>query len=216
MKILVVDDHELVREGLRQVLKGLEAQVEVLEAGHCAAAFELAGLHADLDLVLLDYHLPDMNGLQALDVFGRRHPELPILMLSGSVNPNMMRQVLARGAAGFLTKTGVSSEILAAVRWVLAGNIYLPTSLGAAAGTAVIAGAGRERELPQLTPRQEQVLYLLIDGHSNKDIGQKLYLADETIKTHVSAIMRAFGASTRLQAVTRAARYGYVKASTTG
>lgn len=82
LKILVVDDHALVREGLRQVLKGLAADVDVLEAGLCSRAFELADQHADLDLVLLDYHLPDMNGLEAMDVFAREHPELPIIVLS--------------------------------------------------------------------------------------------------------------------------------------
>jgi len=122
LKILVVDDHALVREGLRQVLKGLDEQVEVLEAPHCARAFELAALHADLDLVLLDYHLPDMNGLEALHVFGRKHPELPIILLSGSVNPQIMRQVLARGAAGFVTKASLSSDLLGVLRRVLDGR----------------------------------------------------------------------------------------------
>ncbi len=213
MKILVVDDHALVREGLRQVLHGLPTAVEVLEAEHCAGAFEIARLHPDLDLVLLDYHLPDMNGMQALDLFGCKHPELPVLMLSGSINPNMMRQVLAKGACGFLTKTGRSSEILAAVRLVLAGDIYLPTQLRAPAGQSQSAGSTSGEELPVLTRRQEQVLYLLIDGHSNKDISEQLHLSEETIKTHVGAVMRCFRAKTRLQAVTKAARYGYVKPS---
>ncbi len=213
MKILVVDDHALVREGLRQVLQGLPAPVEVIEAAHCAAAFELARSNPDLDLVLLDYHLPDMNGMQALDLLGRLHPELPVLMLSGSINPNMMRQVLAKGACGFLTKTGLSSEILAAVRVVLAGDIYLPAQLRAVSAHAGMEACASGQDLPVLTRRQEQVLYLLIDGRSNKDIGENLHLSEETIKTHVSAVMRAFGASTRLQAVTKAARFGYVKAS---
>lgn len=211
MKILVVDDHALVREGLRQVLKGLDEHVEVLEAPHCARAFELAALHADLDLVLLDYHLPDMNGLEALDVFGRDHPELPIMMLSGSVNPRIMRQVLAKGAAGFLTKSGLSQELLAALRLVLAGDVYVPSDLLVDPDmddhdVAVAADAP-----PQLTPRQEVVLALLLDGRSNKEISQHLDLAEETTKNHVTAILRAFGVKTRIQAVLAAARHGYAK-----
>jgi DNA-binding NarL/FixJ family response regulator len=93
MKILVIDDHALVREGLSQVLKVLDEAVEILQAGTCAQGFSLAQIHHDLDLVLLDYHLPDMTGLAALAVFGQRHPELPILMLSGSANIQIMRQV---------------------------------------------------------------------------------------------------------------------------
>lgn len=215
MKILVVDDHALVREGLRQVLKGLDEQVEVLEAPHCARAFELAALHADLDLVLLDYHLPDMNGLDALNVFGNKHPELPIIMLSGSVNPQIMRQVLARGAAGFLTKAGLSDELLSAVRLVLAGDVYVPPDLHPAPGATSLGEADAGHVPPQLTPRQEQVLYLLLDGRSNKDISHTLQLSDETVKNHVSAILRGFGVQTRIQAVLAAARHGYTKSAPT-
>lgn len=211
MKILVVDDHALVREGLRQVLKGLDEQVEVLEAPHCARAFELAVLHADLDLVLLDYHLPDMNGLDALAIFGKKHPELPIVMLSGSVNPQIMRQVLAKGAAGFLAKSGLSDELLSALRLVLAGEVYAPPELLATPGIPAAQGADAENTAPQLTPRQEEVLYLLLDGRSNKDISQTLQLADETTKSHVTGILRAFGVQTRIQAVLAAGRHGYTK-----
>ena len=211
MKILVVDDHALVREGLRQVLKGLDEQVEVLEAPHCARAFELAALHADLDLVLLDYHLPDMNGLEALGVFGRDHPELPIMMLSGSVNPRIMRQVLAKGAAGFLTKSGLSQELLQALRLVLAGDVYVPPDLLMDPGVSDHEVAVAADAPPQLTPRQEDVLALLLDGRSNKEISQNLDLADETTKNHVTAILRAFGVKTRIQAVLAAARHGYAK-----
>ena len=209
MKILVVDDHALVREGLHQVLKGLDEQVDVLEAAHCERAFELAGAHPDIDLVLLDYHLPDMNGLQALAIFSQRHPELPIVMLSGSVNPQIARQVMLQGAAGFIGKDSKSSDLLDILRQVLAGEIYLPTELLAHAD-AQPGSAGE----PLLTTRQEDVLQLLLQGRSNKDISAILHLSDETTKNHVSGILRAFGVQTRIQAVLVASRHGYVKAST--
>src|ERR1035437_9935084 len=101
LKILLVDDHALVRAGLRQLLKGLDEQVEVFEAAQCERAFELAALHADLDLVPLDCQMPNISGLEALQVFGQRHPELPVLMLSGVANAQMVRSALAQGAAGF-------------------------------------------------------------------------------------------------------------------
>ena len=213
MKILVVDDHALVREGLRQVLKGLDEQVEVLEAPHCARAFELAALHPDLDLVLLDYHLPDMNGLQALDVFGQDHPELPIIMISGSVHPQIMRQVLARGAAGFVTKTGLSDDLLSVVRLVLAGDVYVPPDLLRGAAVAYRPASDAGHSAPQLTTRQEEVLGLLLDGRSNKEISQALQLSDETVKNHVTAILRAFGVQTRMQAVIAAGQHGYTGTS---
>lgn len=204
MKILVVDDHALIREGLRQVLRGLGGDVEVLEAGSCTRAFELAQQEPDLDLVLLDYHLPDMNGLEALDIFARQHPELPIIVLSGSVNPRVMQKVMNKGAAAFLTKSGMSDELLSVTRLVLAGGIHAPPAAQAFAGDE---DAGLPT--PLLTPRQEEVLQLLLDGYTNKEIGRMLYLSEETVKNHVSSILRSFGVTTRTQAVLAANRHGY-------
>lgn len=204
-----MDDHALVREGLCQVLKGLDDHVEVLEAADCARAFELAQQHADLDLVLLDYHLPDMNGLLALNVFGRRHPELPVVMLSGSVNPRIMNQVLARGAAAFLTKSGLSHELLAVIRQVLAGDVFVPPVLAndfSASVPGELDGVGR---FPKLSPRQEEVLLLLLSGRTNREMSEVLGLAEETTKNHVTAILRAFGVKTRLQVIVEAGRQGY-------
>lgn len=213
MKILVVDDHALVREGLRQVLKGLDDEVEVLEAGSCTRAFELALMHADLDLVLLDYHLPDMNGLQALDVFALQVPELPIIVLSGSVNPKIMRQVMNKGAAAFLTKSGMSDELLSVTRLVLAGDVYVPPELMALSASALMDEPAADPLAPQFTPRQEEVLYLLLDGYTNKEIGKMLSLSDETVKNHISGILRGFGVQTRTQAVLAANRHGYARST---
>lgn len=213
MKILVVDDHALVREGLRQVLKGLQSDVEVLEAPHCARAFELAAMHPDLDLVLLDYHLPDMNGLDALDMLGERHPELPIIMLSGSVSPRVMRQVLTKGAAAFIAKSSMSDELLSVVRLVLAGDVYVPPALLEAPPMSFTAEVETGKPPPQFTARQVDVLHLLLDGQPNKDIGRLLNLSDETVKNHVTAILRGFGVQTRTQAVLAAHRHGYSKSA---
>jgi DNA-binding NarL/FixJ family response regulator len=210
VKILVVDDHALVREGLRQVLKGLEENLEVLQAGTCAQAFALAQAHGDLDLVLLDYHLPDMNGLEALVIFGHQHPELPIVLLSGSANTHIMRQVLQAGAAGFVTKSCVSDELLRAVRSVLGGDIYLPQELS----SSNTAEATDNSNKPVLTQRQELVLRCLLDGMANREIADQLHVSEETVKTHVAAILRHFEVQNRTQAVVAAARIGYRPMST--
>lgn len=212
MKILVVDDHALVREGLRQVLKGLTEDVEVLEAGTCAKAFALADSHADLDLLILDYHLPDMDGLSALTILGERHPELPVFILSGSSNSDIMRQMLAKGAAGFMTKSGMSEELLVAVRNVLNGDVYVPPDLLTLSRKDAVEEPAAE--IPEFSRRQVQVLQLLLDGHSNREISQRLFLSEETIKTHVRTILRGFGVHTRMQAVLAAARSGYTSSST--
>lgn len=204
MKILVVDDHALVREGLRQVLKGLGEPTHILEACEGREALALADAHDDLDLVLLDFHLPDMGGLQAIDALARNHPELPILVLSGTVDPHLVREVLARGAAGFLPKSGLSEELLQTTRRVLRGEICVP-----APWPAPQRSAPTLPEPPSLTPRQQEVLALLLAGYSNKAMGRVLGLSDETVKNHVSAILRAFGVATRTQAVMAASRMGF-------
>ena len=206
MKILVVDDHALVREGLRQVLRGLDDGVEVLPAATCAQAFAIAQEHDNLDLVLLDYHLPDQNGLDALGVFAQLHPELPVVLLSGSANIEIMRQVLQAGAAGFVTKSSLSDELLMAVRKVLDGDIYIPPQLSASTSTGNTEAATNR---PPLTQRQELVLKCLLGGKSNRDIAEQLFLSEETVKSHVTAILRHFEVQNRTQAVVAATRVGY-------
>jgi len=210
LKILVVDDHALVRAGLCQVLQGLEPleTTEVIEAGDCARAFVLAASHPDLDLVLLDYHLPDMNGLAALGVFGKRHPELPVVILSGSANPSFAQRVLEHGAAGFITKSGLSDELLHALRQVLQGQVYSPPEFGIGPDPSPT-----EAKAPVFTPRQQEVLQLLLGGYSNRDISDQLSLSDETVKNHVSSILRGFGVKTRTQAALEAGRWGYDRSS---
>jgi DNA-binding NarL/FixJ family response regulator len=211
VKILVVDDHALVREGLCQVLKGLDEQVEVLQAADCTEAFQLADQHPDLDLVLLDFHLPDMNGLEAMGVLAQSHPELPVVILSGSYNLQIVRKVMKSGAAGFIAKSGVSTELLFALRQVLAGEVYYPTDLLHSL-TAPSQGQTQD-ELPSfpLTTRQEEVLQLLMDGLANKEISRVLNLSAETTKNHVTAVLRHFGVKTRVQAVIAATDQGYNK-----
>ena len=198
MKILVVDDHALVREGLRQALKGLDEQIEVLEASACARAFELAKLHPDLDLVLMDFMMPDLNGLLGLEAFGKSHPELPVVMLTGSGDPQLEAHLLARGAAGYLSKGGNSQDMLRVLRQVLAGEDPRPR-----------LDKTKAKPTPHLTLRQEQVLGLLLAGASNKIISRKLHISDETTSSHVSAILRFFGVESRIQAVLAAGRLGY-------
>lgn len=203
VKILVVDDHALVREGLQQVLQGLREQIEVLEAANCDQAFGIALNNPDLDLILLDYNLPDMTGLEALRILGLRHPELPVLMLSASADVMMMRVVLNAGASGFVTKSSLSDELLFAVNKVLEGEVYLPLEL------RNIDGNESSLDASKLTQRQELVLRELLDGRSNREISNSLNISEETVKSHVTAILRHFDVQNRTQAVVAAARFGY-------
>lgn len=205
MKILVVDDHPLVREGLCQVLLCLGQDTEVLQAETCTRAFELTRTHPDLDLILLDYSLPDMTGLEALEIFRHESPEMPVLMLSGSASIQTMQQVLSLGAAGFVTKSSRSDELLAAVQLVISGGVYVPAEVRLARQER---SNRNEEPTQQLTRRQMLVLRGLVNGHSNKHIGQTLELSEETIKCHVTAILRHFDVLNRTQAVVAAGKLG--------
>ncbi len=188
------------------MLRGLDDAVEVIQASSCKEAFSAAEEHNDLDLVLLDYHLPDKTGLDALLIFGKQHPELPVIMLSGSANHHIMRQVLSAGAAGFVTKSSHSDELLQAIQLVLNGDIYIPAELNA---QPALGADGAQSEKASLTQRQELVLRGLLDGRSNREISDILNVSDETVKTHVAAILRHFSVQNRTQAVVAAARRGY-------
>lgn len=200
MKILIVDDHPLVRSGLGGVLKGLEAKVELIEAANGAAALGLAAEHADLDLSLIDLNLPDMNGLELLARLGSLVPDLPVVVLSGAEDPALMRLALDRGALGFLPKTALSEVVVPALRLVLAGGVYVPPQLAAGRGVRPALG---------VTPRQAEVLQLMLDGKSNKEIARVLDLSEPTVKAHMTAILRALNVRSRTQAMVAAARYGF-------
>lgn len=215
MKILIVDDHALVRAGLRQVLSALDDALEVLDAADCTRAFDLARQHTDLALVLLDYHLPGMNGQEALEIFRAQRPDLPIIMLSGSINPLLKRQVLNQGAAAFLTKSGNSGELILAIRSILAGDLYTPSESRSTQQDNPLTPVQEQPSSPNFTRRQEEVLQLLLDGFSNKEIGKVLSLSDETIKNHVTIILRRLEVSNRTQAAGEASRFGYFKSSST-
>ncbi|HYD56688.1 MAG TPA: response regulator transcription factor [Burkholderiales bacterium] len=202
MQILVVDDHPLVREGLRHLLAGLDSGATVHEASDAQSALQALAEHPELELVLLDHHLPDRDGLSLLAELGRRAPALPVVMLSGAQDPALMRATLDAGAAGFIPKSSLSQVILPALRLVLAGGVYVPAEMASAPAAPTRA--------PELTARQREVLDLLAAGNSNKEIASLLGLSEPTVKGHVVAVFRALQVRTRTQAIAAAARLGLV------
>jgi len=203
LKILIVDDHALVREGLGQVLASMYPGLDLLHAGTGAGAIDLLLPHRDIDLVLLDFHLPDINGLDILRQMGRIQPSLVVLMISGSTTLQLISQSLQAGAAGFVTKSGNTDDLRQAIGQVLAGEIYIPQEMRALAQQTAITHTA------PLSKKQEMVLRLLMYGQTNREIAKALFVSEETVKTHVSAILRYFDADNRTQVVRAAANYAY-------
>ena len=219
MKILIVDDHHLIREGLRPVLKQLAPEgssepAEVLEAANFQAGLEIANANTDLDLVLLDLHLPDVTGFAALADLQERHPAIPVVVVSGEDDPSLVRMALEHGALGFIPKSSTSQVILSALRLVLSGGTYLPREIMSAPATppkpsdVQNASAHRKLEALGITPRQADVLLLLLDGKSNKLICRELNLAEGTVKNHMAAVFKALNVASRVEAVIAAGRLG--------
>ena len=200
---MIVDDHALMREGLGQLLLGLYPDLVLLHAANGAQAVAMLLPQRDIDLVLLDYQLPDMTGLDILRQFARVQPTLAVLVISGSANPNLMRQTLSAGARGFVQKTGNVQALVQAIDAVLNDGTYTPPELQA------LVALGNGMRTVDLSPRQETVLYGMMDGRSNREIALELNVSEETVKTHVSAILRFFNAENRTQAALAAVESGF-------
>jgi DNA-binding NarL/FixJ family response regulator len=215
MKFLIVDDHVLIREAMRGVLRGLRPAAQMFEAGDAQAALQALQTEPDIDLVLLDLHLPDQDGLQVLATVAQRHPSVAVVMLSGDKDPATIHRALAAGAQGFIPKTETREVLSSALALVLAGGVYVPTAALRAASPAPAVAASDPQLAPNtlptrapmaanplgLTDRQLDVLALLMEGKNNKLICRALDLAEPTVKNHVSAILKALGVSSRTEAV---------------
>lgn len=214
MKLLVVDDHPLLREAVQGVVTRLEPGAVVLAVGDSERGFAIADAEPDLDLVLLDLNLPGLAGIPALKAWRRRYPEVPVVVLSSANDRPTVLAAIAAGAAGFIPKSSSNEVLLNALRLVLAGGKYLPPeALAPVAGSgarAPRAATARALSLETLglTDRQAQVLKLLAAGKSNKLICRELDLAERTVKAHISAVFRALGVTTRTQAALAAAKLG--------
>lgn len=209
MKILVVDDHHLIREGLRPLLEALGdgEPVQVFEAGTLAEALQVAQREPDLDVALVDLNLPDARGFEMIATLRARHRSVPVVVMSGDDEPHVVRQALDHGAIGFIPKSSGSRVITGALRLVLAGGTYIPREAIDGADPAPAPGREDVARLG-LTPRQAQVLALVLAGKSNKAIGRELALAEGTVKNHVAAVLKALDVTTRTQAVIAAAKLG--------
>lgn len=202
MKILIVDDHAVVREGVAAVLRQALGDASIFQAGDIASAIATADDHRDLDMVLLDLSMPGVSGMAALDAFGARHGATPVIVLSSSEDEADVRGAIAHGALGYVSKSAKPATLLAAVRLVLSGEIYVPSFMAHDHAPGAVA-PGR---LASLTDRQRDVLQLVTSGAANKEIAYQLTISEKTVKAHLTAIFRALNVANRSEAARAAAR----------
>lgn len=211
LKLLVVEDHALVREGLVGLLSQIEEGVSVFDSADFESALGVLDSEGDFDLVLLDLALPGIDGFAGLDILRRRYPAMPVAVVSAFDDMPTVTRVINLGASGFIPKALNGECLLQAVREVLAGNIFRPSGQALARmDDAVPVPPSSVSVRPEdigLTDRQAQVLCLMVRGLSNRDIAEQLDLSEGTVKIHATAVFKALGVNSRTQALVTAARY---------
>lgn len=212
LKLLIVEDHALVREGLLQSLQKLERGVEckgVADAEEALQLLETGG--DDYDLCLLDLMLPGLNGMGCLGVLRKRFPAMPVVVISALDDRNTVERALRAGASGFVSKSSSSDTLRAALRQVLDGEVYLPPSIREdESGERKRRGRSFADE-HDLTPAQMRVLEPLLQGKTNRQISELLGLTEGTVKVHVSAILKSLNVENRSQAMLMAKQHKSIK-----
>ncbi len=212
MTILLADDHALFRDGMHYVLRQLADEVEILDASSYSEMMKLADSGAPIKLVLMDLHMPGSSGTLSVRDFTLKHPEMPVVVVSGSEQREDMERVMDYGAMGFISKMTSSKIMVAALRMVLDGGIYLPPQLLQQSVDNMEQGVADKRSRRSnefgLTARQVDVLQHLSQGLSNKETALKMGLAEGTVKIHVAAIFQVLHVSNRMDAVRAAQRLG--------
>lgn len=208
IKLLIADDHEVVRSGIKSLVAGTEIEV-VAEAATADDAVRLAE-ESHPDVVLLDIRMPETDGLNALSRIKLVKADLPVLMLSTYDNPTYVARAVALGACGYLLKGLTRDELLSAIRRVSAGgDAWTREELRRVTGALATPRVAADVEVP-LTQRESEVLRQLAFGLTNKEIAQALGISYETVKEHVQHVLRKVGVSDRTQAAVWAVRKGLV------
>ncbi|CAA7612335.1 response regulator transcription factor [Magnetospirillum sp. SS-4] len=197
VKALIIDDHPLFREALTFVISRLDDESVCVEAESMEQATTLLGGESAFDLILLDLGLPGASGLAGILGIRSLAPSTPVVVVSAIDDADMIQRAACFGVSGYITKNCAGTTMHTALAKVLAGDTHFPAETGG----AVLPSHIRSAELETLTPRQLTVLRLLGEAKSNKQIAYELSISQETVKIHISAILRKLGASNRAQAV---------------
>lgn len=212
MRILLLDDHRLFLDGLTHVLQQLGNGIEIFEAQTTRHALALIDDQPDMDLILADLSLPDLDGFSFLDALRQRRVATPVVVISGTTDVGSVKRALDAGALGFIPKSLDGRSLVNALRQVLSGDIYLPADLW----QAVLDAPTRPRSCENgssvtIGKRQHEVLQLMAEGKSNKEIATILHVAETTVKSHVGSLFKALHVKNRTACVREAMRRDLVR-----
>ncbi|MCP4790429.1 MAG: response regulator transcription factor [Gammaproteobacteria bacterium] len=202
--IIIADDHPLFRAALKQSLTSAVDDARILEAESLKQLEQ--HVHGEIDLVLLDLHMPGANGFSGLIYLRNHYPSVPVVVVSGNEKPIVMHRAVQFGATGFIPKSSSMETIADAIREVLNGEVWLPDDLPDMDATTDAEDNKFAEQLATLTPQQFKVMIMLTEGLLNKQIAYELEVSEATIKAHVTAILRKLGVYSRTQAVIAASR----------
>ncbi len=216
IRLLLVDDHTLVRQGIRSLL---ETQDDMEVVGEASGGHEAISMAGDLrpDVTLMDLAMPDMNGMEATRQIKKQHPEIQVLALTMHSTDDYLFRALESGASGYVLKEADATELATAVRAVHAGGAYIypPLAKRLVEQFLLRIGSGEERtSYSSLTSREQDILRFIGDGLTNEEIAKQLVLSVHTVQTHRSNIMKKLGLHNRAQLVTYAARVGLITLGT--
>jgi len=200
-KIIVADDHPLFRAALKQAVSQAVEDGEVLEADTIGGLQQLIEDHPDADLVLLDLNMPGAHGFSGLVFMRGQYPGLPVVVVSGSEDLQVMRRAIDYGASGFIPKSAPLPEIVNAIQSVLDGDVWLPGGVAEKLERMQGEASDFSERLATLTPQQFRVLGMLAEGMLNKQIAYDLDVSEATVKAHITAVFRKLGVRNRTQAV---------------
>ncbi|WP_322080630.1 response regulator transcription factor [Burkholderia cenocepacia] len=208
MKILIVDDHPVLRDGVATLLRQDNGGMVDIQASNADDAMRLLEQHTDLDVIVLDLKMNGMDGFAAIAAITQIRPELPIIVLSSSEDPRDVRAAFTHGALGYIPKSATAHTLLSAIKMVMNGERYVPPLLLDTQSTHRDPLPAHEPDAPRLTLRQLDVLRLIAEGVPNKLIADRLGLSEKTVKAHITAIFKALHVRNRTQAAAVGQRLG--------
>lgn len=219
MRILVADDHALIREGFEHALAALGENMSFVHAEDRESVLTQLEANPDIDVILLDLFMPGVKGFDLLSEVCDTYSNIPVIVISGTEDPRYMRKSIDNGASGFIPKSSTTDIMMSAIQLVRNGGVYIPADMlqKKSAATNNLAKAPSQtlsneiREAAsKLTARQQEVLELMGRGMSNKEIARELTVSDHTVKIHVAAVLRLFNATNRTEAVVMAQNAGVI------